>query len=352
MTLRDTHLKYGAQLAPDGIPLHYNEIADEYQAGIERAILLDRTHEGRIRIFGKDRFDLLNRMSTNKLMALAKGEGRPTIFTNANARIIDRVVAYNNGDHLLIITEPGQGDAMTTFLQRHIFFNDDAQLENISASTNQFALHGPNADAIMATVTPEASQIDGLGSLNITVDDATIFAARRKAISGTHWALITARETGAQVYEAIMQAGAQHGLRPSGGLTFNTLRIRAGHPARPELNTDYIPLEIGLWDEVNFAKGCYTGQEIIARMESRARLAKTIVALELSEMVKAPADVSHDGRKIGKMTSSAQAPNGDLFAIAVLKMDYVSAGTAVTVGTKAATVGRLLGTQPDFIEQG
>ena len=62
-----------------------------------------------------------------------------------------------------------------------------------------------------------------------------------------------------------------HGLTiPAGSLTYNVLRIRAGRPGvGHELSTDYIPLELGLWDEVSFTKGCYTGQEIIARMESR-----------------------------------------------------------------------------------
>jgi len=137
---------------------------------------------------------------------------------------------------------------------------------------------------------------------------------------------------------------------PAGSLTYNTLRIRAARPARRELNSDYIPLEIGLWDEIHFAKGCYTGQEIIARMDSREKLAKTIVALDLSEWVQAPSDITLDGKSIGKLTSSVQAPTGDYFAIAVIKTQAIVKGTSVMVGSVRATVLGLVGEQPDYIK--
>jgi folate-binding protein YgfZ len=182
-----------------------------------------------------------------------------------------------------------------------------------------------------------------------TIADATIYAVRRKAVSGSHWAIIFSQADATQVYETMLQTGSEFGLIPTGGLTYNTLRIRAGRPARPELNLDYIPLEVGLWDEVNFAKGCYTGQEIIARMESRAKLAKTIVSLDLSEMVQAPADIALNGAIVGKLTSSVQAPNGDIFAIAIIKTQAIAAGTELMLGSVAATVKNLIGEQPDYI---
>lgn len=354
MSLNSMHLRYGATLAQDGIPLHYDDLAGEYEAALKHAVLLDRSHEGRLILTGSDRFELLNRISTNQTIDMNADEGRPTIFTNANARIIDRVVVYNRDDHLLMLTEPGQADAMQNYLQRNIFFRDDVQLDNITPKTHMFALHGAQADAVMADLGIAVEDVPALYGVEHRINGATLYAVRRKAVSGTHWAVIVKADVAEDVYEAIMAAGEAHGLRPSGGITYNTLRIRAGRPARPELNTSYIPLEIGLWDEVHFAKGCYTGQEIIARMESRGKLAKTMVALELATMVNAPADVFADGRSIGKLTSSVQAPDGDIFAIAVIKTRAAVVGTSVQVGddndnTIDARVLRLLGEQPDSI---
>ncbi|GAB5492055.1 MAG: glycine cleavage T C-terminal barrel domain-containing protein [Phototrophicaceae bacterium] len=349
MPLKATHQSHGAILAQDGIPLHYGDLEKEYTSALETAVLLDRSHEGRVQLFGKARYDILNRMSTNKMIEMQANEGRATIFTTSNARIIDRIVAYNRDDHLLMVTEPGRSDWLRGFLQKNIFFGDEAHLIDISPITNMFSIHGSNADKIMQSLGLDIDSVKPLYGADFEIDGATIYAIRRKDVVGSHWSIIVSQADASKMYQAIMSAGTEYGLIPAGSLTYNTLRIRAGRPARPELNTDYIPLEIGLWDEVNFAKGCYTGQEIIARMESRAKLAKTIVALDLEEFVQAPADISLDGRNIGKLTSSAEAPNGDIFAIAVIKTQAITLGKRITVGTTSATIKHFIGEQPDYI---
>jgi len=352
MNLQAFHQSQGATLASDGIPLHYGDLLKEYQAALNDAVLLERSHEGRLQLFGNSRYEILNRMSTNKMVDMAENEGRPTIFTNPTARILDRIVVYNRNEHLLMITEPGQADWLRNLLQRNIFFGDDARLVDITPLTKMFALHGAKADSIVAALGIETNSIVPLYGTEISIADATIYVARRKIISGSHWVFICPTEQAVAVYQAILQAGQAFGLIPAGSLTYNSLRIRAGRPARPELNTDYIPLEIGLWDEVSFTKGCYTGQEIIARMESRAKLAKTIVALELTQFVQAPAEIYHDGRSVGKLTSSVQAPTGEIFAMAVLKTDFIETGTELTVGENKvqAKVTGLLGEQAKYIQ--
>lgn len=352
MSLRDLHVKNGAQLAGDGIPLQYGNAFMEYHAALNAAVLLDRSHEGRIRMTGKDRFEFLNRMSTNKMIEMQPDEGRATIFLNSTARVIDRIEVYNRPDHLFLITEPGQGAPMRDFLQRHIFFNDDVQLQEITAQTAQFALHGKNADAIAQELGIEAAQVADGFSVEATLAETSVVLARRKSVVDKHWAVVAPIENAAQVYEEIHRRGAGHGLVLAGSLTFNTLRIRAGLPARGELYANYIPLELGLWDEVHFAKGCYTGQEIIARMESRAKLAKTIVALKMEQFVPAPAPVFNEGREVGTITSSVQSPTGEVFTIAILKTQSTQPDTALTVGEGQlpATVDRLLGEQPDYLE--
>lgn len=352
MVMQALHESHNATLAPDGIPLHYGDLSAEYGAGLHNAILLDRSHEGRVQIFGADRFELLNRMSTNKMLDMDTEEGRATLFLTANARIIDRVVAYNHDDHLLVITEPGRGAWLRSFLQKNIFFGDDARLVDVTSATRMFGLHGAKADEVMSAVGIAVANVNPMHGVTGSFGDATFYAVRRKTISVQQWTIVAGNQNAVTVYNGFLSAGEAHGIQPAGGITYNTLRIRAGHPARPELNSDYIPLEIGLWDEVHFAKGCYTGQEIIARMESRARLAKTIVRLDnLSPFVEAPADITRAGKSIGRMTSSVTAPTGEIFALAVLKTSAIEQGASVQIGESTATIGDFVGQQPDFIEQ-
>ena len=353
MNLVDFYRQQGAILADDGIPLHYGDVASEYIAGLNHAILLDRSHEGRIEVTGDNRFDFLNRMSTNDLLNMPLGEGLPTIFINAHGRILDRVVAYHQAESLLLITEPGRGQALQNFLQRQIFYNDKVRLKNIQAHTAQLALHGSLADAIIEAVDPDLLNTSPLSSHDLTIEGIAISLLRRKPISGSHWVFVVPRDKAVQLYETLLKIGKPHQLTLAGSLTYNTLRIRAGRPAGRELSTDFIPLEVGLWDEVSFAKGCYTGQEIIARMESRGQLAKMMVHLNLDEFMPAPATIYADSKKIGQLTSSVQAPDGTLFALGVVKTASARAGTSIIVGEQGidGSVQRLAGTQPEHLLQ-
>ncbi len=347
------HQNMGARLAADGIPLHFGNQPSAYQAALHSAILLDRSHEGRVLLQGDSLFDLVNRMSTNKLLDMSRYEGRATVFTTANARIMFRAMSYNLPDGLLMISEPGQGPALAQHLRRNIFFGDKAAVQDLSSKTAQFALHGPKAEAIIAQVGGEMPPPAHYHANAIALGKSPATAARRKSIVGSHWVLICNIEDAPALYQRTLNLGRAFDLLPAGSLTYNLLRIRHGRAAGLELSADYIPLEVGLWDEVSFDKGCYTGQEIIARMESRQRLAKVMVKLKLSQLVEAPAAVFADGKACGRLTSSAAAPDGEIFALAVVKTAQARPGTALEVGgaRASARVSGYAGVQPAFITE-
>ena len=91
-----------------------------------------------------------------------------------------------------------------------------------------------------------------------------------------------------------------------------------------ELSGDYIPLETGLWDDVSFNKGCYTGQEIIARMESRGRLAKKLVRIAGDGTFAAGDEISAESKNAGTITSAASA-NGKTIGLAYIKTKFLEA---------------------------
>ncbi len=349
MSLPELHSRQGAALAADHIPLHYGDQRAEYRAALHHVVLMDRSHEGRLEAAGGGCFDLIQRMSTNDVLRLSEGEGRPTIFTNPNGRILDRAMVYNRAGAALLVTEAGRGAALLQYLQRNIFFNDDVRLNDLAATTHLFALHGPQADAVMERLVPGASGLAGFNGLAATIADAPVFVARRAPISGAHWILIVPLDAAETIWLAALERGQVYGLRLAGSLTYNALRIRAGRPAaRSELTTDYIPLEAGLWDEVSFSKGCYTGQEIIARMESRNRLAKVLVMLHLEQFVQAPAALYEAGKTAGTLTSSVTTPDGEHLGLGFVRFGLAAPGGQLSAGDAGitATITGLAGTQP------
>jgi tRNA-modifying protein YgfZ len=354
MSLLEKHISLGATVAPDGIPLQYGDLKAEYHAALNQAVLMDRSHEGRIEARGRDRFELIQRISTNDVVNMVLGEGRATIFTNANGRILDRIMIYHRGDTALITTEPGRGAPLTTFLQRQVFFNDEAAFTDISPVTRQFVLHGPNADMVVNAIVTNATSTDSLYGIEGKIADIPVFVARRKPLSGGHWAFYVASEHSESVWQAILDIGPAHGLIPAGSQTYNALRIYAGRPGGRELSVDFIPLEAGLWDEVSFTKGCYTGQEIIARMESRNRLAKTIVKLRLSAWVEAPANLYFDGKSVGTLTSSVVTPDQEILAVGFVKVAMANVDEKFRVGEAdvEAVITALAGAQPPQLVEG
>lgn len=345
MTLDTFHRTNGAVLAPDGIPLHFGDQSGEYQAALHNAVLMERSHEGRFQATGRDRFSLIQRMSTNDVEKMPDGLGRPTILTNPTGRIIDRLMIYHQGENTLITTEPGRGEAVGRYLRSQVFFNDDFRLSDLSDSTRLFALHGPRADALVEALTGRAVT-PAPDSYECIATNELIFV-RRKGLSGGHWAIIVPNHAAESAWQTILQAGAAHGLRPAGSLTYNVLRIQSGRPGvGRELSEQYIPLEAGLWDEVSFSKGCYTGQEIIARMESRSRLAKTMVHLRLSQMLDAPAPLLHDGKEVGTLTSSVEAPDGQRYGIGFVKVVHAVPGQMLSAGNVRVEITALAGAQP------
>jgi folate-binding protein YgfZ len=349
MSLADLQRNLGATLAPDGIPLHFGDQTGEYQAGLKAVVLMDRSHEGRLELTGRDRFEIIQRTSTNDVLQMPVGVGRATLFTNPTGRILDRITLYNRGEEALALTEPGRGAPVQQYIQRQVFFNDELKLTDMAPSTRLFALHGPAADRLIhewaaidaASPLPDCIRLEQHGLSGVV--------ARRKALSGAHWAVIVSNEQAEAAWVYLSEQVRSQGGRPAGSLAYNALRIRAGQPGTGrELTPDYIPLEAGLWDEVSFSKGCYTGQEIIARMESRNKLAKTLVTLRLSEPVNSPAELKSEGRTIGTMTSSVTTPLGEHLGMGFVKVAQAVPGLTLEAGPGgiAAEVLALAGAQP------
>lgn len=345
--LQARYTALGAVLADDGIPQHFGALAVEYDAALNHAVLLDRSHEARLRLDGEDRYALLQRTSTNDVLNLAVDSGRPTIFINANGRVIDRVEVYAGENHAILIGGPGRTESLRNTIQRNIFFRDKVRIGDLTGITRQFGLHGPHAASIADAVAPGSSALPLFGYLSAEIAGTQVMVARAKPLTGDHFRIVAATSHAAAVWDALLEAGVGYGLKPAGSQLYNLLRIRAGSPAAGrELSEEYIPLELGLWDEVSFAKGCYTGQEIIARMESRGKLAKTIATVELDAPSEAPVDLLIDGKRAGILTSTATAPDGTHYGVAFLKPDQAQTGTqAVTAAGVAVTVTGLPGAQ-------
>ena len=132
-------------------------------------------------------------------------------------------------------------------------------------------------------------------------------------------------------------SGSQNHFEPES--TYQDMRIRAGYPGFPnEINEDHIPLEAGLLGAVSFSKGCYIGQEIIARMQSRGQLARRLVMIQSEAAMRAGDEVRANGAIVGQITSATTDGHA---ALAYLRTAAAAVGQELLVGEAFARVAGL-----------
>lgn len=284
----------------------------------------------------RDRLDLLHRMSTNDLNSLAPGQGCVTVLTTALARIIDRVIVYHRGETALMVANYPQ--TVRNWLQRHIFWQDRVRMRDVSAELGQLELHGPAAGEIVARIAGQPVDDLALHSfVEVAYPDAPILIARAIPFAGEAFTVMAP----AAAIEGLRAEIAGQGAEMGDEARYELMRIEAGQPgANHELTEEYIPLEAGLWDAVSFSKGCYIGQEIIARMESRNKLARTLVRLDLSNLAPPGAQLQLPDAAggVGALTSAAARPDGSAVGLGFVKTDAAAPGGALRVMVEGSQV--------------
>lgn len=322
-------------------PLHFGDLVAEYRAAREAVVLIDRRDEGRLELTDRDRLAILNRISTNAVADLPPGAGRATVLTTPIGRIIDRLALHNLDDgRTLVRTSPGRGARVVAHLQRNVFFRDRMQVRDVTGEWAQLMLYGPRAWAITRSLSPDLPDDLALHHVHATHfngDRLQIAAVDPPGVPAV--GLICPTAGAVDLWQAALQAGGGEGIRASGLAVWELLRVEAGLPGPAELNEEFIPLEAGLWADVSFNKGCYTGQEIIARMESRGKLARVLVAVTLSGAATPGVEWTVDGRRQGLLTSVVQRPNGAWIGLGYVRPELATAGQPLQLpGDVAATV--------------
>ncbi|MFC1463983.1 MAG: YgfZ/GcvT domain-containing protein [Candidatus Brachytrichaceae bacterium NZ_4S206] len=255
----------------------------------------------RIRLRGSTRLDFLHRMSTGDVRGLKPGAGTTTVLTTPIGRMVDYLTVLAFEDSVLLIGSGGNQDKVVRWLRKYIFFNDDVQVSDETGETRMFGIGEEDSWRFVEKISPDAGLLALPAYAHRTVEsalssDGWIVIVRAPQALGLGFFLIGRGLDLAPLVDA-----------PSPAPDFDAWRILQGYPRFPnEISEDYIPLEAGLWGAVSFNKGCYTGQEIIARMESRGQIAKKLVWLTGGTDALSPGEelLAEGGEVAGKVTSA------------------------------------------------
>lgn len=311
------------------IAISFGNDATALTAATAEVALCDRSHWGLIQLSGGDRLRFLHNQSTNNIQILKPGQSCDTVFVTSTARTIDLATVYVTEDKLLVLVSPNRRQKLMPLLDRYIFPADKVELEDRSDATAIFSLIGPKS--------PEVLEQLGLKDLSfseqtkhqiIDLNGCQLRIAEGSGLVTPGYTLIMPNDAAATVWQTLTNSGAV----PLGENCWEQLRIEQGRPAPDyELTEDYNPLEAGLWHTLSFDKGCYIGQETIARLNTYKGVKQQLWGVQLTAPVEPGTVVMVGEEKVGIVTSYTNSNTGP-FALAYIRTKAGGLGLKVQVG--------------------
>ncbi len=310
-TLQDAQTQVNAVFMQAlGVPVSFGNDDEAIQAAGQGVAVCDRSHWGRIQVSDSDRLTFLHNQSTNDFNSLKSGQGCDTVFVTSTARTIDLATAYVDDDAILVVVSPNRREKIVAWLDRYIFFGDKVKLQDVTDQTAMFSLIGPESNALMEKLgltvkidQPYAShQVVKLAGQNVRV-------AVGSGLALPGFTLIVEREGAAAVWQALTQAG----VVPLGDRAWDRLRVEQGRPMPDhELTEDYNAVEACLWQAISINKGCYIGQETIARLDTYKGVKQQIWGIRLNAAAEPETVITVGDDKVGLLTSLTETEQGFL----------------------------------------
>ncbi len=309
-----------------GVPFHYSDPLAEQRRLHDAPSLVDRSHRAVVAVAGPDAPAFLNNLLSQKLDTAPAGFGAEALDLDAQGRILHHAGVMFDGETFYLDVPRAQRDSLVSYLERMVFWSDVSIRE---ADLGVLTAFSPAGAALItgAAASREVPWVGGLTRTDALVPRPEIEAAAR----------------------AFRKAGGQL----AGLMAFTAQRVRAGEPElAADLDAKAIPHEVprlinraGRIGAVHLEKGCYRGQETVARVENLGRAPRLLVMLQLdgsAPVEPAPgAEITAGGRKVGRLGTVVHDADYGPIALGLVKRSALEA--ALDIDGTAATV------DPDFL---
>jgi aminomethyltransferase len=336
LPLHDAHEGHGATFTDAGtdaggwlVPARYGDPAAEHEAVRERAGLIDRSERGKIEVTGKDRASFLHGLVSSDVKGLTPGQGNESALLDVHGKVTALLAVHCLSDRLVLETDGPLAGPLLSGIDRYLF-SERAELEDVTAASGILTVAGPNARKIVEQV------------IGVAIPDLSRWQHVLVPWEGRELRVVRTEETGeegydlwvpteglAPLWERLREAGA----RPVGREAWNVLRVEAGVVRYGvDVDASTLLLEAPLPDAYSLNKGCYMGQEVIARITYRGHVNRKIVGFRFTDARVPPigAPVLVDGKERGRITSAVVSPALRVaLALGFLRREHWEPGTRV-----------------------
>lgn len=345
--LHNHHAKLGAtfEAVTDWqMPAHYGDMLREYRAVREAAGVADLSHRGKIRVTGEDRVKWLQSVISNDILPLQPGQGRYSSFLTHKGKMLTYFRCYMQHDAVMLEDVGEIGDQTYAALRKFLLYGTKAKLENCRESWALLLISGPKAAAILkAAFGTDVDELEPVNFISAAIGGQTALIIRTEETGERDYEVCIPSDGIVAAWERLLEAGAPSGIVPLGSQAREALRIEAGIPkAGPELNEEIVPPEANLEGKAfSLTKGCYPGQEVVARMDTYGHVRRHLVGLLLkdSTIPQHGAKLFSGDREVGWISSAVNSPKmGQSIALGFPLRDFSRPGTELTVDAQGKRV--------------
>lgn len=299
--------------------------------------LRDISDSGIFELSGKDSLDFLHRISTNSLKNLAKDYLEDTIFTSEKGRIIDTATVINFGEYQLLICSNVFKDKVKGWIEKYIIM-DDVNIIDIQRKYSLLELSGPQTESFLMLVCGSSVNEVEPNKFKSIIGEGILFNLA-KLIDKDHnqrfW-ILCSPENSVRLVDFMLNNKGLFDFNLIGDDAYNCYRVMKGIPATPyELNDQVNPHEADLLDKISFTKGCYIGQEVIARLETYDKVQRKLKGVSFNEPVNHDGQMKiydENGAEAGVVTSTSYSKKcGKYIGLAYIRKAYAENGTSLIV---------------------
>jgi folate-binding protein YgfZ len=351
--LRSLHAQAEAEFQAYGdldIVSTFGEPPAEYAAIHKGCGMIDLPQRGILELTGKDRLPFLNNLLTNQVWkkdtksGLETGEGVYAFFLNTKGRIVTDLNVIERGDRTLLEMDARMVAPLQAMLEKYQF-TEQVELVDRSDTLHQIALHGPLAAEILSRINGAAMDpLTPLSSTKFRAFDIELEVYRDDPTGQPGYVMILPTSEAKRVWMQLLSTFGtstdtrKRMLRAVGWAVFNACRIEGGRPVFGiDFDDSILPAETGQFNRaVSVTKGCYLGQEIVARMHARQQVAKQLVGIRMESDALPMAGtkiLDEASNEIGGVTSSTLSPvlSNTAICLAYLKRPFFAPKTVVNI---------------------
>ncbi|MHA6249125.1 glycine cleavage system aminomethyltransferase GcvT [Pontibacter sp. CAU 1760] len=338
IALNDVHEALGAKMVPFAgynMPVRYASDIEEHNTVRNAVGIFDVSHMGEFMLRGPKALDLIQRITSNDASKLADGKVQYSCFPNEEGGIVDDLLVYRlSEEEYMLVVNASNIEKDWNWVNK--FNTGGVELENISDDMSLFAVQGPKAVEALQPLT----SIDLADMVYYTFDKGTFAGVQDVIVSATGYTgsggfeIYVKNKDAKAVFDAIMEAGKPHGIKPIGLGARDTLRLEMGFCLYGnDINDTTSPLEAGLGWITKFDKDFVNADNLKA--QKAAGVQRKLIAFEMLEKAipRAHYDiVNAEGEKVGEVTSGTMSPSlGRGVGLGYVATDLSKAGTEIFI---------------------